>query len=205
MVKNGIGWMFGDNLAHPNDGNNMVEPPRTEVEPIPESSEDAKSDESLHSLVPDDPHPKNIPEVSSSITPLQTNAIDTSAGYVLPFRHNRGKPPTRYSPDIEERRSKYPIANYVSTKKLSEPLKAFAHTLSSCQISSSVEEALSDSKWAQVVKEELEALQKNNTWVLSVLPEGRKTVGCKWIFSFKYKADGSIDRYKARLVAKGYT
>ena len=93
----------------------------------------------------------------------------------------------------------------MSTQKLSEPLKAFAHTLSSCQISSSVEEALSDSKWAQVVKEELEALQKNNTWVLSVLPEGRKTVGCKWIFSFKYKADGSIDRYKARLVAKGYT
>ena len=27
----------------------------------------------------------------------------------------------------------------------------------------------------------------------------------QWIFSIKYKADGSIDRYKARLVAKGYT
>ena len=81
----------GDNLAHPNDGNDMVEPPRieaepvpeplrTEAEPIPESSEDAESDESLHSLVPDDPPPENIHEVSSSITPLQTNAIDTSAG-----------------------------------------------------------------------------------------------------------------------------
>ena len=30
-------------------------------------------------------------------------------------------------------------------------------------------------------------------------------MGCKWIFSIKYKVDGSIDRYKARLVAKGYT
>ena len=35
---------------------------------------------------------------------------------------------------------------------------------------------------------------------------GRKNiVGCKWVFSIKHKADGSIERYKARLVAKGYT
>ena len=83
----------GDNLAHLNDGNDMVEPPRIEVELVPESLEDAESDESLHSLVPNDHPPENIPEVSFSITPLQTNAIDTSTGYVLPFRHNRGKPP----------------------------------------------------------------------------------------------------------------
>ena len=37
------------------------------------------------------------------------------------------------------------------------------------------------------------------------LPREKKTVGCKWIFSIKYKADGSIDQHKARLVAKGYT
>jgi hypothetical protein len=55
------------------------------------------------------------------------------------------------------------------------------------------------------VKEELEALQKNGTWTLVPLPRGKKTVGCKWVFSIKHKADGSIDRYKARLVAKGYT
>ena len=109
----------GNNLAHPNDGNDMVEPPRIEAKPVPESSEGAKSNESLHSLVPNDLSPENFPEVSSSITPLQTNAIDTYAGYVLPFRHNRGKPPNRYSPDIEERRSKYLIANYVSTQRLS--------------------------------------------------------------------------------------
>ena len=93
----------------------------------------------------------------------------------------------------------------MSTQRLSEPLKAFAHTLSSCQILSSVKEALTNPKWAQAIKEELEALQKNNTWVLGVLPEGKKTVGCKWIFSIKYKVDGSINRYKARLVPKGYT
>ena len=38
-----------------------------------------------------------------------------------------------------------------------------------------------------------------------MLPEGKRTIGCKWVFTVKLKADGSIDRYKARLVAKGYT
>uniref|UniRef100_A0A2N9I8R7 Integrase catalytic domain-containing protein n=1 Tax=Fagus sylvatica TaxID=28930 RepID=A0A2N9I8R7_FAGSY len=197
-----------DNPTHMNDGNDMIEPDVQTSRAEPVSSANAESeDESPHSSVPnlDDPPSENIPEVSSPTTLLHTNAMDTSTSYVLPLRHNSGKPPNRYSPDIEERRSKYPIANYVSTQRLSEPLKAFAHTLSSCNIPSSVEEALSDPKWAQAIKEELEALQKNKTWALVVLPEGKKTVGCKWIFSIKYKADGSIDRYKARLVAKGYT
>uniref|UniRef100_A0A2N9GH34 DUF659 domain-containing protein n=1 Tax=Fagus sylvatica TaxID=28930 RepID=A0A2N9GH34_FAGSY len=33
----------------------------------------------------------------------------------------------------------------------------------------------------------------------------KKTVGCKWVFMVKHKADGSVERYKAWLVAKGYT
>ena len=37
------------------------------------------------------------------------------------------------------------------------------------------------------------------------LPMGKRIVGCKWIFTIKYKVDGTLERYKVRLIAKGYT
>jgi len=42
----------------------------------------------------------------------------------------------------------------------------------------------------------MEALEKNRSWELIMLPEGKKTVGCRWIFSIKHKADGTIERTK---------
>ncbi|KAM2542715.1 hypothetical protein TB2_022112 [Malus domestica] len=50
----------------------------------------------------------------------------------------------------------------------------------------------------------MEALQRNGTWNVVSLPQGKRPMGCKWVFTIKHKADGSIDRYKAILVAKGY-
>ena len=124
---------------------------------------------------------------------------------MLPFRYNRGQPPNRYSPDQESKKAKYSIANYMSTQRLSEPLKVFAYQLSTEYIPSTVEEALTDPQWTKAIMEEMTALQKNRTWMLVLLPEGKRKVGCKWVFSIKHKADGSVERYKARLVAKGYT
>ena len=64
---------------------------------------------------------------------------------------------------------------------------------------------MSDPKWREVVYEEKKPLKKNETWVLFYLPSRKKTLGCKWVFTIKFKAYGKIERYKARLVAKGYT
>ena len=51
--------------------------------------------------------------------------------------------------------------------------------------------------------EELKALCKNKTWVLTPLPTGKKVVSCKWVYILKQNVKGKIDRYKARLVAGG--
>lgn len=136
---------------------------------------------------------ENIPEVQILNSP---EIEDISATYKLPFRHNRGKPPNRYSPDHEMSKSKYPIANQISTNNFSEPHKAFVHKLSVDHIPKTVGEAMKDPKWKEAIEEEMKALQKNDTWALEPLPKGKKIVGCKWVFSIKYKADGSIEDIK---------
>ena len=52
--------------------------------------------------------------------------------------------------------------------------------------------------------EEINALLKNNTWVLVPPSPHQNKVGCKWVYCIKQNSDGSIERYKARLVAKGF-
>ena len=130
--------------------------------------------------VPDNETPlhEDIPEVISS-TPSTSNILDSFASYHLPFRQNRGKPPARYSPDIAGKKSKYLVSNYVSTQRLPMLLQAFAYKLSSCHIPYGIHEALANPKWSQAIQEEMAALEKNRTWDIFTLPQGKKTVGCK--------------------------
>ena len=80
-----------------------------------------------------------------NIHEVQTlNSSNDSGRYMLPFRYNRGQPPNRYSLDQESKKEKYSIANYMSTQRLSKPLKAFSYKLSTEYIPSTVEEALTD-------------------------------------------------------------
>ena len=52
---------------------------------------------------------------------------------------------------------------------------------------------------------EIEEIERNNTWELTNLPSGVKTIGVKWIYKTKCNEDGKVEKYKARLVAKDYT
>ena len=52
--------------------------------------------------------------------------------------------------------------------------------------------------------EEISSLKRLGTYHLVRLPEGRKAIGCKWVYKIKRDANGKILRYKARLVAQGF-
>ncbi|GKV36358.1 hypothetical protein SLEP1_g44499 [Rubroshorea leprosula] len=66
------------------------------------------------------------------------------------------------------------------------------------------DEAYGKQEWENSMKEEIDSIEKNNTWELVDKPEGKTPIGVKWVYRVKYKADGSVQKYKARLVAKGY-
>lgn len=59
--------------------------------------------------------------------------------------------------------------------------------------------------WKIAMDDEIKAIERNNTWDLTTLPNGAKSIGVKWIYKTKYNKDGKVEKYKARLVAKGYT
>lgn len=54
------------------------------------------------------------------------------------------------------------------------------------------------------MRDEIEALEKNQTWDIIDVPQGKKPIGNNWVYKVKRKAIGTVDRFKDRLVAKGY-
>ena len=69
---------------------------------------------------------------------------------------------------------------------------------------SSFEEASNDKSWVKAMEEELDQIQKNETWELVPRPKNKNVVGTKWVFRNKLNEEGQVTRNKACLVCKGY-
>ena len=67
----------------------------------------------------------------------------------------------------------------------------------------SYSQAIKQQSWIDAMHLELAALEKNGTWELITLPQGKKAIRCKWVYKTRFKPDGSAYQFKACLVAKG--
>ncbi|GKA99022.1 retrovirus-related pol polyprotein from transposon TNT 1-94, partial [Tanacetum coccineum] len=65
------------------------------------------------------------------------------------------------------------------------------------------EDAVKSEKWRHAMDQEIQAIERNNTWELTTLPYGGKSIRVKWVYKTKLNENGEVDKYKARLVAKG--
>ncbi|KAJ0454406.1 putative RNA-directed DNA polymerase [Helianthus annuus] len=112
--------------------------------------------------------------------------------------------PKRFDEFVVEGKVKYGVEKVVNYSNLSVDNMCLVSSLNKSVEPSSYNEAIKDPRWIEAMNCEMEALNRNNTWVVVDLPKGRKPIGCKWVYKIKYKANGEIERYKARLVAKGF-
>ena len=103
------------------------------------------------------------------------------------------------------KRVDYPLSHYVSYEKISLEYKTFLIELDNTSVPKTVNEALASKDWKQAIDEEMMALKKNRTWDLTPLSKEKKLVGCRWVYTQKFYANGKLERCKARLVAEGYT
>lgn len=118
-------------------------------------------------------------------------------------RRNSSSTTLKESPDepIPLRRSTRPT----------KPNPKYANDMyTTCQFSFAVSdpthygEAAEKEEWRRAMLDEMKSIEKNGTWEMVELPEGKNAIGLKWVFKTKFAADGSLQKHKARLVAKGY-
>ena len=73
-----------------------------------------------------------------------------------------------------------------------------------------IEDALDDDnpykeQWSAAIQKEYKNLLDRGTWILDELPNGRKPIGCRWVFTVPSDNDGKVKKFKARLVIQGFS
>ena len=167
------------------------------------------------------PTPTNIPEYNPHCVPLEHasepgdseetsidhNSSVTTPTTVLPPRRNPTRdrhPPLRLQEYVTYH-TRHPISKALTYQRLSTSHATYLNQLSTYTEPKSFNDAASIPVWQEAMKEELQALNDNQTWSVVDLRKGKKVVGSRWIYKMKFQSNGSIERYKARLVARGFT
>lgn len=105
-----------------------------------------------------------------------------------------------------ERRQVKPNLKYISSNLMKFVLVS-GEALESVE-PTSFEEAVNcenSESWKKAMREEIQSLNKNETWMLVEKPKNQKVIHCKWIYKLKGAGPKDPLTYKARLVAKGFT
>jgi hypothetical protein len=65
-------------------------------------------------------------------------------------------------------------------------------------------EAERHATWRAAMQSEMDAVEKNRTWVVADLPRGHSAVTLKWVFKLKRDEASAIVKHKARVVARDF-
>lgn len=68
----------------------------------------------------------------------------------------------------------------------------------------SFEKVVKSEKWRESMSAKIEAIERNHTRELTMLPKGATPIRVKWVFKTKLNEEGNVEKFKVRLVAKRY-
>ena len=121
----------------------------------------------------------------------------------LPSNDQGNQDPIHGEEEEEERSGRYRSIQsiYEDSREIDEEEVLFI----SSEEPTSYEAEIKEEIWRNAMKEEMESIDKNLTWVLIKPPVNCRPIGVKWIYKVKRNSTGEITRHKARPVAKGYS
>ncbi|CAL5395053.1 unnamed protein product [Camellia sinensis] len=159
-----------------------------EIVPNPAPSQHATNEEEL-------------PQHATNDVELQDGFLEEEDPEEKGFKQGEPQPPPpeavgpqlRISTRESKLSSKYPTSDYI--------LLTDERELESFQEAQNHKEK---SSWHLAMQEEMQSLQKNQTYDLIKLPQDRKPLQNKWVFKLKKDGSGKLVKYKARLVVKGF-
>lgn len=164
-------------------------------ESLTDDSRDEDEDEYQHDCdqASEQSETVELPEPNDSISSLEHSQIETEFK-TPPTTESQALPPPIPTRSLRDRTTIQKPNFYQSHLAYSEP--------------DSYDAAITgpDSEhWKLAIKDELESLMRNETWIVCDLPKTRTPIGCKWVFKRKLNSDNTVARYKARLVAQGFS
>ncbi|GJT35936.1 putative RNA-directed DNA polymerase [Tanacetum coccineum] len=115
---------------------------------------------------------ENVP-ITESVSNLETQPLRRS--------ERTSVFPNKYNEFVVDSKVRYGLEKFVSYSNLSSENLCFATELNKAFEPRNYREACKDQHWIEAMNKEMKALYDNDTWEITELPLGRKSIGGKWV------------------------
>lgn len=173
------------------------------MQPVPVQMPNNAGDVYQESIFSDEVYVSEFSQPPSPVTVQSSSQDDNTESEDTNIRRSsRVHQPPQWHADYVTNYDSQSISN-ITNATVNHTFSCFLATITSTTDPVSFKDAVQQPHWVSAMNDELEALERNGTWSVTELPQGKTAIGCKWLFKTKFNPDGSIERHKSRLVILG--